>query len=227
MVKRGESGAFLNVLPLILFGIKFTGKVPMDFPLAYIPTHHECYQMLSEILHPGGLKCPAGHELKDSRIHRSHRAPILDYRCKKCGRIFNVFTGTVLQGSKFNALQIIQCMNGISRGVSINRLAQEMKIDRKGLAKKCEKIKDLIPEIKNTRPENEWISIFREVQWWETENDPEAVNGTRLVVKVRNGGCYALARIKFDSIDPVTSKKTEKIYTGVKWLPFDYFSKRY
>jgi len=198
----------------------------MDFPLAYTPTQEECYETLLRLIHPKGLKCPNGHGLKDCKVQRRHRAPIIDYRCKKCGKIFNVFTDTNLQGTKYNSVQLIHCMDGISRGTAINRLAREMGVERKGLAKTCSKIKRLMPQIKSSRKPEEWNAILKEIEWWETEDSPESEKGTRLVVKIRNGGCFALTLMSFDKIDPKTFMGTKKTGTSVKKLSWDYFSKK-
>lgn len=198
----------------------------MDFPLAYSPTQDECYETLLNLLHPGGLRCPNGHGLEDSRVQRRHRAPIIDYRCNKCAKIFNIFTGTNLQGTKYNSQQLIHCMDGISRDIPINRLAKEMAVDRKGLAKTCSKIKPLIPLHKNFRGPEELKFILSQIERWEIQDPPEGEQGTMLVVKIRHGQCFGLFLKSFDKIDPKTSTRTKKTGTSVKPLPWNYFSKK-
>ena len=200
-------------------------KAFMDFPLVYKPTQEECYDTLLELLHPEGLKCPNGHDLEYSGIQRQHRAPIVDYRCKKCGRVFNVFTGTILQGTKYDPQQLIKCMDGISRDIPINRLAKEMGVDRKGLAKTCSKIDSLMPKFRSFRREEEWKAIFREIEWWEIEAQDDN-EGNRLVVKVRFGNCYALTLSSFDKIDPDTLRRRKKTGTHVTKLSKNYFLKK-
>jgi len=66
----------------------------MDFPIAEFMDEDACYAKLVAVLYPGGLVCPRcgiGDRLK---VHRRHRAPVIDYRCEACGRVFNAFTGT-------------------------------------------------------------------------------------------------------------------------------------
>src|SRR4051794_17630463 len=55
----------------------------MDFPLAGLMDEDACYARLVAILHPGGLACQrcGGDRLG---VHRAHRAPVLDYRCRDC-----------------------------------------------------------------------------------------------------------------------------------------------
>ena len=51
---------------------------------------------LRRALHPDGLACPHGHRLPPNQAPRDrHRAPIMDYRCRTCGSVFNLFTNTL------------------------------------------------------------------------------------------------------------------------------------
>lgn len=105
----------------------------MDFPLGDLLDPQRCYAFLVSLLHPSGLGCPNGHPLQEAFVHKRDRTPILDYRCKTCGRCFNVFTGTVLRGIKYNEIQVVQLLHGIAEGKPTAQLAREMGVDRKGL----------------------------------------------------------------------------------------------
>ena len=72
----------------------------MDFPIAELMDEDACYAKLLHWLHPDGLACPRCGARDGLGVHRRHRAPILDYRCKACRRVFNAFTGTALQGTQ-------------------------------------------------------------------------------------------------------------------------------
>jgi hypothetical protein len=68
----------------------------MRFPIDDLLSNQECCRYLREQLHPDGLSCPNGHELPDDRSpHDRKQAPILNYRCPECGRVFNILTDTV------------------------------------------------------------------------------------------------------------------------------------
>ena len=71
----------------------------MDFPLTDLMDQDACYRKIVGLLHPGGLTCPVCRSSDRLRVHRRHRAPVLDYRCTACGRVFNAFTGTDLDGT--------------------------------------------------------------------------------------------------------------------------------
>jgi len=73
----------------------------MRFPLSDLLDPQECYGYLLRVLHPDGLKCKAGHALPpDQAPHDRERTPLVDYRCRVCGNVFNLFTDTV--GRNYN-----------------------------------------------------------------------------------------------------------------------------
>lgn len=188
----------------------------MDFPLAYPPSPEECYQFLISLLHPGGLRCPEGHSLTTCKIHRRNRMPVIDYRCNDCGKIFNIFSGTVLKGTKYNVVQIIQCIDGMISGIPVSRLSQEMKVDRKCLGKTCMKIKELVDMVGNYYSQPDWIPILKKIEWWKIEDQYDGGKEQRLVVKVKKGPCYALVHMSFERIHPQTLERQVKKYTDVK-----------
>lgn len=105
----------------------------IDFSLNELLDVQKCYDFLVEVLHPEGLRCPNGHGLEDAHVHMRERAPLLDYRCRSCWRHFNALTGTVLSGTHYAVVQIVQLLRGITRGVPTAQLAREMGVDRKWL----------------------------------------------------------------------------------------------
>ena len=100
----------------------------MDFPLSDLLDEQACYDFLVDALHPDGLACPAcgGSWLT---IHRAHRAPVLDYRCA-CGRVFNAWTGTALQGTQRRPSALVLIARGIAQGTPTARLARELGCSR-------------------------------------------------------------------------------------------------
>jgi transposase-like protein len=105
----------------------------MDFPITELMDEDACYQKLLSWLHPDGLACPRCGARDDLRVHRRHRAPVLDYRCKGCHRVFNAFTGTALQGSRRPVVRLMLIVRGVAQGVPTARLARELDCDRKEL----------------------------------------------------------------------------------------------
>jgi transposase-like protein len=106
----------------------------MDFPLTGLMDEDACYTRLLEALHPDGLACPrcGGDRLG---VHRRHRAPVIDYRCRDCRRVFNAFTGTALHKTSRRPSALVLILRGIAQGASTARLARELGCDRMELLK--------------------------------------------------------------------------------------------
>ena len=101
----------------------------MDFPIADLMDEGACYQKLVGLLHPGGLCCPgcgAGEASGKLGVHRRRRAPVLDYQCGGCRRVFNAFTGTALHGVRLRPAELVLIRRGIATGASTARLAREL-----------------------------------------------------------------------------------------------------
>jgi transposase-like protein len=98
----------------------------MDFPIADLMDEDACYAKLVGWLHPEGLACPQCRKRDRLGVHRRHRAPVLDYQCGQCGRVFNAFTGTVFQRTYRRPSQLLLLLRGIAQGVSTAQLAREL-----------------------------------------------------------------------------------------------------
>jgi transposase-like protein len=105
----------------------------MDFSLTDLLDEDACYERLLAALHPDGLRCPHCRASDRLGVHRCHRAPVLDYQCGRCGRVFNAFTGTALQGTHRPCAQLLLILRGIAQGAPTARLARELGCDRKHL----------------------------------------------------------------------------------------------
>ena len=102
----------------------------MRFPLTGLISEQNSYRLLEETLHPHGLCCPCGHPLPESQCpHRSMRAPVVDYRCRECGAIFNLFTGTVWAGTHYSCAKIVLILRGFAQGTPTLQLAEELRCD--------------------------------------------------------------------------------------------------
>jgi hypothetical protein len=101
----------------------------MDFPITDLMDQDACYAKLVALLYPGGLACVKCR----TDDHLRHLAPVLDYRCTSCGRVFNAFTGTALAGTHRRAAKIMPILRGFAQGVPTAQLARELGCDRKHL----------------------------------------------------------------------------------------------
>ena len=105
----------------------------MDFPIAELMDQDACYAKLLHWLHPDGLACPRCGARDGLAVHRRHRAPILDSRCRACRRVFNALTGTALQGTRRPVVELMLILRGVAQGVPTAQLARELGCDRKEL----------------------------------------------------------------------------------------------
>jgi len=101
----------------------------MDFPLTGLMDEGACYERLAEALHPDGLACPRC-DGDHYGVHRRHREPVVDYRCRDCRRVFNIFTGTALQGTSRRPSELVLILRGVAQGTPTARLARELGCDR-------------------------------------------------------------------------------------------------
>jgi hypothetical protein len=92
-----------------------------------------CYAKLLSWLHPDGLACPRCGARDGLGVHRRHRAPVLDSRRTACKRVFNAFTGTLLQGTQRRPVALVLILRGVAQGASTARLARELGCDRREL----------------------------------------------------------------------------------------------
>jgi transposase-like protein len=113
----------------------------MDFPLTGLMDQDACYARLVEALHPDGLACPrcGGDRLG---VHRRHREPVIDYRCRGCRRVFNAYTGTALQKTSRSPAALVLILRGVAQGVSTARLARELGCDRMKLLQLRHKLQE-------------------------------------------------------------------------------------
>jgi transposase-like protein len=101
----------------------------MDFPIGELLDEGACYDWLVRLVHPRGLTCPrCGSD--DLRVHRRTRAPVLDYRCPGCRRVFNAFTQTAFHKTQRRPSQIVLILRGIARGETTAALARELGVNR-------------------------------------------------------------------------------------------------
>src|SRR5918998_4886245 len=105
----------------------------MDFPIADLMDEDACYAKPLGWLHPDGLACPRCGARDGLHVHHRHRAPVLDYRCKACRRVFNAYTGTALQGTQRRPVELILIVRGFAQGVPTAQLARELGCDRSEL----------------------------------------------------------------------------------------------
>lgn len=125
----------------------------IQFPITSLLGQQKCYDFLMEILHPDGLKCSCGHPLPLNQApHDRSRDPIFDYRCRKCGKVFNIFTGTVWSGTHYTSRLVVLVMRGFTQGIPTLHLAQELNLDRGTLLERRRRVQRWALKHKCTDP---------------------------------------------------------------------------
>jgi transposase-like protein len=101
----------------------------MDFPILDLMDEPACHRRLLDLLYPDGLTCPrCGGGRNRYNIHRRHDdSPVVDYRCRDCRRVFNLFTGTIWQGTHRSPAQILR---EFTQNTPTAKLARELQASR-------------------------------------------------------------------------------------------------
>ena len=114
------------------------------FPLADLLNEQECYDYLLRILNPNGLCCKNGHAVPlDQAPHDRRRAPILDYRCRECGNVCNLFTNAVWAGTHYSCATVVLVIRGFVQGTPTRQLADELALDYSTLLERRHRIQQL------------------------------------------------------------------------------------
>ena len=114
----------------------------MDFPIIDLMDEDACYATVVEWLHPEGLACPKCERNDRMVVHRRGRAPVLDFRCGHCKRVFNAFTGTALRGAQRRPSELVLIVRGFAQGVPTAQLARELDCDRSELLNLRHRLQD-------------------------------------------------------------------------------------
>ena len=111
-----------------------------------------CYTTVVGFLHPAGLGCPGCGTQGGLYVHRRHRAPVLDYRCSTCGRVFNAWTGTALQGTHRRPSEILRILRAIVGKLSTAQLARNLGRQRATLHQLRRRLERELPLNSGTDP---------------------------------------------------------------------------
>lgn len=151
----------------------------ISFPIQDLLDEEDSYQYLCDLLHPTGLKCPAGHALPaGQKPHERKRAPVVNYRCRECGQVYNAFTGTVLSGTHYDCRTLVLLIRGITQGKSSRLLADELEIDYSTVLKWRHRLQAqaIVPTQEQTLPDKkvEGDELFQNAgEKGEPHEDPE------------------------------------------------------
>ena len=105
----------------------------MDFAIANLMDEDACYAKLLR-LPRRWFRCPRRGSGRYG-VHRKHRAPVLDHRCRDCRAGFNAFTGAAFRETDRPTSALVLILRGFARGVPTEKLARELWCDRMKLLK--------------------------------------------------------------------------------------------
>jgi len=104
----------------------------MDFPIVDLIDDDLGVQWLAKHLHPGGLKCPGCQASVDEGrpFRQTKTSGLRVYRCRRCGRPYNLYSGTVFAGCRLRPSQVVLLLRGLCKGEPTAVLARELKLCR-------------------------------------------------------------------------------------------------
>jgi transposase-like protein len=103
----------------------------MIFPITELVDEAESRQWLARYFHPQGLCCPRCQTgVEQARVFRCSKRGLVDYRCKACARVYNLYTGTVFAGCGLSASQAVLLVQGVCKGERSAPLAEELGVCR-------------------------------------------------------------------------------------------------
>ncbi len=96
--------------------------------IPWFPDRGQSLLWLQRLLHPGGLRCPRCEaSVGQARIfRRTKRSQLLVYRCKRCGRTYNLYTGTPFEQHHLSPPQVLYFLQGISLGRSTRCITEAL-----------------------------------------------------------------------------------------------------
>lgn len=99
----------------------------MDYGIDDLMDEDKCYEHVVGHFHDGSLCCPSCKS-DHMRVHGRQRAPILQHLCLNCDTYFNVFSGTVFQGTHWSCSKVVLVLRGFSKGESTLSISRELKL---------------------------------------------------------------------------------------------------
>ena len=82
--------------------------------------------------HPTGLRCPHCHaDQTKARIFRqTKKSHLTVYRCRHCQGIYNIYSGTALEGRYLRPTQAVTLLRGLLGGTALTKLARNVGVSR-------------------------------------------------------------------------------------------------
>jgi transposase-like protein len=103
----------------------------MIFPITELLDEQQSVEWVEKYFHPQRLRCPGcGATTKSAREFRTLGRGFVDYRCQKCQRTYNLYTGTIFVGSNLEPRRVVLLLRGVCKGEPATVLAAELSLSR-------------------------------------------------------------------------------------------------
>jgi transposase-like protein len=103
----------------------------MIFPITDLLDDANSSQWIAQYFHPQGFRCPYCESgVEQARVFRHSKRGLVDYRCKHCARVYNLYSGTVFAGCGLSARQAVLLIRGVCKGERSATLAEELGVCR-------------------------------------------------------------------------------------------------
>jgi transposase-like protein len=77
-------------------------------------------------------------------LHDCRRAPIVDYRCRECAAVFNIFPDTVCSKTHYDCSTIVMLLRGFAKGGQ--HLTNEMDLAYSSVLKRRHRIQEAVQQ---------------------------------------------------------------------------------
>ena len=100
----------------------------MEFPITDLLSAEESEAWLLQHFHPDGMKCAycAAPVERAGVFRKTRKSQLKVYRCKDCGSIYNLYTGTVFAQRHLRPQQAVLLIRGVLKGEPATVLAAEL-----------------------------------------------------------------------------------------------------
>jgi hypothetical protein len=87
----------------------------MIFPITELLDERERMAWVEKHFHPQGLRCPGcGVTVDRARAFRTRKRGLVDYRCRDCQHVYNLYTGTLFAGSNLSPQRVVLLVRGVT-----------------------------------------------------------------------------------------------------------------
>jgi transposase-like protein len=106
----------------------------MIFPITELLSDQASIAWMETHFHPKGLCCPSCKaKPTQAREFRRTKRGLVDYRCRACETVYNLYSGTLFAGSNLQPRQTVLLVRGVCKGESSQTLAIELGLSRQSV----------------------------------------------------------------------------------------------